>query len=91
MANIAEGFERSGTGEFAQFLSMAKGSAGEVRAHLYVALDQRYISQQSFDRLHALAVDTSRLVSGLMQYLRNTGIKGTKYRGTRPQPVQLAT
>ncbi len=41
LSNIAEGFERSGTGEFVQFLSSAKGSAGEVRAQLYVALERR--------------------------------------------------
>ena len=29
MSNIAEGFERSGTGEFTQFLAIAKGSAGD--------------------------------------------------------------
>ncbi|MFN2497573.1 MAG: four helix bundle protein [Pyrinomonadaceae bacterium] len=40
MSNIAEGFERSGTAEFNQFLATAKGSAGEVRTQLYVALDQ---------------------------------------------------
>ena len=45
MSNIAEGFERSGTREFIQFLATAKGSAGEVRAQLYVALDQGYVEQ----------------------------------------------
>src|SRR6267142_2803435 len=51
MSNIAEGFERSGTGEFTQFLAMAKGSAGEVRSQLYVALDQRYLSEGEFAML----------------------------------------
>jgi len=37
MANIAEDFERSGSGEFQQFLAVAKGSCGEVLSHLYVA------------------------------------------------------
>ncbi|MBC8029653.1 MAG: four helix bundle protein [Pyrinomonadaceae bacterium] len=49
MSNIAEGFERSGTGEFMQFLSIAKGSAGEVRSQLYVALDQRYLPKEAFE------------------------------------------
>ncbi|MEX0654806.1 MAG: four helix bundle protein [Phycisphaeraceae bacterium] len=40
MSNMAEGFERDGTREFVQFLSQAKGSAGEVKAQLYVALEQ---------------------------------------------------
>ena len=40
MSNIAEGFDRGGTGEFVQFLAIAKGSAAEVKSQLYVALDQ---------------------------------------------------
>ena len=84
MANIAEGFERSGTGEFAQFLAMAKGSVGEARSHLYVALDQGYLNQQAFDQMLALATDTGCLIGGLMSYLRETPIRGTKFnRQTR--------
>ncbi|HKR59824.1 MAG TPA: four helix bundle protein [Pyrinomonadaceae bacterium] len=51
MSNIAEGFERSGNKEFSQFLATAKGSAGEVRALLYVALDQSYVDRKVFDEL----------------------------------------
>jgi four helix bundle protein len=80
MSNIAEGFERSGTGEFIQFLSMAKGSAGEVRAQLYVALDQSYIDRETFNRFHASTTDICRMISGLMHYLQNSGVKGTKFK-----------
>lgn len=80
MSNIAEGFERSGTGEFTQFLAMAKGSAGEVRAQLYVALDQRYLSEDEFDMLCGTVREISQMISGLMYYLRGSGFKGTKFK-----------
>jgi four helix bundle protein len=80
MSNIAEGFKRSGTAEFNQFLATAKGSAGEVRAQLYVALDQGYLEHDVFDRLTFLAAEVSRMTSGLMKYLRQSGIKGTKFK-----------
>jgi four helix bundle protein len=80
MSNIAEGFERGGTAEFIQFLAMAKGSAGEVEAQLYVAHDQQYISDEQFHSLKAKAVSTKKLIAGLMVYLRSSGIKGDKYK-----------
>ena len=80
MSNIAEGFERSGSGEFGQFLSIAKGSAGEVRSQLYVALDQKYVTQTEFERLITGVNETARMINGLMRYLRGSTIKGVKYR-----------
>lgn len=91
MANIAEGFERSGTGEFAQFLSIAKGSVGEIKTHLYVALDQGYLSQQDFDGMSAAAAEIGRLIGGLMSYLRTTAIRGTKFKRSTRNPKQLET
>jgi len=80
MSNIAEGFERSGRAEFLQFLATAKGSAGEVRAQFYVALDEGYLDQDSFGSLSEMTAEVGRLIGGLMNYLRTTSIKGTKYR-----------
>src|SRR6202012_3122572 len=50
-SNIAEGFERGGNREFVQALAVAKGSAGEVRSQLYVALDEGYIREAEFTEL----------------------------------------
>ena len=79
MSNIAEGFERSGTREFIQFLATAKGSAGEVRAQLYVALDQGYVEQAIFDDLSQSIIKISMMLSGLITYLNRTNFKGTKF------------
>ncbi len=82
MSNIAEGFERSGTGEFVQFLAMAKGSAGEVQSQLYISFDQGYIDKQTFDKILTLARVVARLIGGLMNYLRKSGIKGASTNQT---------
>lgn len=79
MPNIAEGFERDGNKEFCNFVSIAKGSAGEVKAQLYVALDVGYCSQTVFDRLQNLAGEIGRMLGGLMKYLRETEVKGHKF------------
>ena len=79
VSNIAEGFERGGNKEFGQFLAHAKGSCGEVRAQLYIAMDQGYIDAESFDRLAGMAVQINQMLAGLMKYLRNSDLKGTKF------------
>jgi four helix bundle protein len=80
LSNIAEGFERGGDKEFSQFLGIAKGSCGEVRAQLYVALDQGYLSQESFDSLSTKALEVSELLSGFIRYLKGSPLRGNKYR-----------
>jgi four helix bundle protein len=84
MANIAEGYERAGNAEFIQFLAIAKGSVGEVRSHLYIALDQAYLTQQQFDEVATLCLTIAGKIRGLMNSLRASPYKGTKYK---PAPL----
>ena len=80
MDNIAEGFERGGKKEFIQFLSISKGSAGEIRSQIYRSIDSDLITNQQGEELLKLAEEISMMLEGLMNYLRNSELKGTKYK-----------
>ena len=70
ISNIAEGFESRTNSLFLEFLGRAKGSAGEVRAQAYVALDAGLVTQEQFGQLTALSEKCSRQIGGFMAYLR---------------------
>ncbi len=80
MANVTEGFERGGRREFVHFLSQAGGSLGELRSHLYVALDAGLVAEADFLRLQADAKTVGRLLGGLRRYLQASKVAGSKFR-----------
>ena len=80
MSNIAEGFGRGGNKELIQFLSIAKGSALEIQSQLYVALDVGYLSKEQFRELYVKTDETVRLIAGFLKYLKQSTIKGQKYK-----------
>jgi len=79
LSNVAEGFERGGNVELIQFLYIAKGSCGEIRAQLMIAADQKYIDPQSAARLHADCRRISAMLSNFIAYLRRSPMRGPKY------------
>ena len=78
MANVAEGFVRRSNKEFMQFLFIAMSSIAEVHSHLYIAVDQDYLSKDAFESIYAQADRTGRIISGLIKYLRTKQTKSTK-------------
>jgi four helix bundle protein len=71
MSNIAEGFESQTQALFIQYLGHAKGSAGELRAQLYIALEQSYMTKDEFDSAFVLAEVCSKQLARFIQYLES--------------------
>jgi four helix bundle protein len=79
LSNFAEGFEREGNTEFIQFISVSKGSVGELRAQLIYSLDLGLLDEEAFNELDALGESATRLLGGLIRYLGKSEKRGSKY------------
>ena len=74
-SNIAEGFERDSVKAFINFLYIAKGSSGELRTQLYLARRLGYIDAAQARDLVSKAKDISRMLAGLIDYLKKRASK----------------
>jgi four helix bundle protein len=87
ISNIAEGFESGTKQGFLNYLYIAKASAGEVRAQLYVAHDIGYLNIETFKHLNSLAEDCSRLVASFIKKLKVGGKEGLQYKIEAPRDL----
>lgn len=81
MDNIAEGFDRDSRLELINFLSIAKGSCGELKSQLYRCYDSNLIEEQIFKTYYSEADLINSKIAGFIKYLNQTLIKGQKFKG----------
>ena len=84
MSNIAEGFDRGTKTELINFLFISKGSCGEVKCQLYIALDGRYISQLEFNQGYKLCEEVSRLLQSFITKVKTGSHPGLQHKREKP-------
>ena len=70
-SNIAEGQSRNSTGEFIQFLGVARGSLAELETQAELAQRLKMLSADKHRALAAEIVEISKMLSGLLTSLRS--------------------
>jgi four helix bundle protein len=69
-SNIAEGFERNSSRQFAQYLTIAKGSCGELRSQIQICQQVGLLSETDAKRLVQETVEIAKMLQGLIKHCR---------------------
>jgi len=70
-SNIVEGCARDALGDYIRFLDMSHGSAHEVEYQISLAYRLGYLDQVQANQLTELAVETCKVLNGLIRSLRS--------------------
>ena len=87
-SNISEGFGRYVHGEFAHFVTIARGSLAETQDHLLDAKGRRYLTPEKFEEIWSLSLEAMRCVNGLLTYLRTCRTPNDRRRPARGDPAK---
>ncbi|MEK7605009.1 MAG: four helix bundle protein [Patescibacteria group bacterium] len=69
-SNIAEGYGRKSSREFAQFYAIAYGSALELETQLIICHELTYISKEQFEKITPLLEEVLRMLNSLVRKMR---------------------
>lgn len=83
MGAIPEGFSRRSNKEFIQYLFISLSSSAELQSHLYIALDRKYVNQETFDKIFQQADKVGKMDSNLVTYLRESDRQYNETKSTR--------
>ncbi len=70
-SNIAEGFGRYSYQENIQFCRISRGSLNEILDQLYIALDEKYMAEDSFNNLYREGRELEKSLNGYIFFLKN--------------------
>jgi four helix bundle protein len=70
-SNIAEGFGRQLSGDFARFLCIARGSLYELQTQIEIASNLRFLPKSTFASLGANANEVERMLNRLITTIRS--------------------
>ncbi|WP_419805849.1 four helix bundle protein [Terriglobus sp.] len=82
-SNIAEGSQRATSRDYANFITIAKGSTAELETQLILALRLGYLNESTFQHVEGLSFRVARMLSKLSSVLRTASREEREKRITR--------
>ncbi|MEJ8755810.1 four helix bundle protein [Pontibacter sp. H259] len=75
ISNIAEGCGRQHSKDAIQFFYIARGSVFEVEAQIYIAFDQKYITEKDLNLILEKITSCKQLLNGFINYYKKRDSK----------------